>query len=260
MKIIIVMCIIFLISSNALMASKYELYRKRLVVGAMANVVNYYPGSSQYTSIAMPYIDFENKYFTIRNDKGILYRLLEDEKYLISIGVFYYVPRTSSMDAPEVFEGIHDVKFDIPLVSNNSIYLGKGFDLTFRFEQSSVTPNSQNYKTFVTYNKAITTKVFYEGSIGITFASKGYINNWFGISQEELANNTYFNDSYEFNKQIGVLNMSTSHYIYYDFSYDWSLLFGALISNTLGDVNKSPIIKNGSQIQANYMVSINYKF
>ena len=265
MKNIVLFLIVFIITIHNLQGAnlndeKYEMYRERLVAGAMVNTINYYMGSKDYTTMVIPYIDFESKNWTIRSDKGVLYRAVEDKNYVITFGAFYYVPRTSSMDAPEVFEGIDDAKFDVPLVSHNSYYIGKGFEFIFRLEQSVLITSSQNYKTFITYNKKLNNKLFYEGSVGSTFASAGYINNWFGISNEELANNNYFNHTYEFNKSVGLFNVFTSHYLYYDFSYDCSLLFGVNIARLTGDVNNSPIVEKGSPIVGSYMVSFNYKF
>ncbi len=242
-------------------AEKYELYRKHTNIGVMLLLQDNYPGAREYNYIPLPYIDIENDYILSRGDKGLLlYRAYENNRVLTMVGIAYYVPRTKKMDTRGVLDGYHEVKFDLPLVWHSNLYLLKGLELVFRLEQALRVTNSQKYALYFTYNKRLIESLFLETSLGMASGSKGYINNWFGVSEVEALNNNYFVGSYTAKSKINPLDVFINSYLYYDVSYNYSAILGLEVKKYVGDVTNSPILRKNGTIDMAMMIGLVYKF
>ncbi|MDR2008700.1 MAG: MipA/OmpV family protein [Alphaproteobacteria bacterium] len=256
----VIFIILILLTSSGVRAENYELFRKKFSTGLMLTRENSYIGAKDLYPfiLPLPYIDLENQNWLIRGDKGVLRKIYENNRFSSSMGLYYYVPRTPSMAADGKLDGIHEVKLDFPVVWHNRLYIAKLTELTLRLEQGVVEPSSQKYILAITRYFRLK-QWFLEGSIGSTWGSAGYVNNWFGISQNELGNNGYFLKGYEAkNKVINPVSLFVESYIHYDFSYNYSTLVGARYGRLWGDVVNSPIVEDKNQMF--FMVAFLYKF
>lgn len=264
MKYILIVIALYMLLSSSILSktnNNYELYRKHFTSGLSLNKENSYLGAKDLYPfiLPIPYIDLENESFKIRGDLGILKRVHHNKHNTTYVGIYYYIPRTKDMTEKEVLYGIHKVKFDLPIVIQNSTHLFKSFELMLRIEQGVINLNSQKYiAALTTYNRLLNS-LFLEASIGYTMANKGYINNYFGISNKELMNNNYFkNTYYAKNNYFNSLSIYTEAYLYYDITNNFASIVGAKYSKLTGNITKSPIIEDRNQCF--YMLSFVYKF
>ncbi len=257
--VVIVYSCLFVVTLHA-KENSYELYRKHTNVGVMALYENSYLGDNDMSSLPFLYFDIENKYVLIRNDRGILYRAYENNRFLFNLGIAYYPGRIDKMSKEEL-KGLEEIPLDIPLVVSSSFYLGKGFDFTLRYEQSLRDTNVQKYRTYITKQQRLAEGVYLEAEITYSMASIGYVDRYFSVSQRENDNSEFFNNTTEF-RGGGITPYSTDFSLYFvwDFAENYNLLLGYSGSYLLGKAVKSEIVEKGSKYQQSYLLSIMYKF
>ncbi|GAA0464965.1 MipA/OmpV family protein [Parasphingorhabdus litoris] len=99
-------------------------------------------------------------------------------------------------------------------------------------------------------------KLFVNLDAQATFADDKYMNAYFGVSSEEAARSGL--PSYE--AEEGIRDVGAGVTVGYQFSRRWGLIARAGASHYLGDAKDSPIVDEGSKIQAIGGLAVSFRF